>query len=464
MDSAGSLTIVQDVLLPRPKANPRTLTIFGLGIASFSVAFVVLLMARTSYDVWGAALVAPALFLVTLPMLRREARREGDPKLFWFLVLALVAKMLGSIVRYFVTFTILGTADASGFHKGGVQLAARFRSGNFNTHLDEPSEGPFVRLFTGVLYTFIGPTKGGGFFFFAWMAFIGAFFFYRAFKLAVPEGNAKTYARFVFFFPSMLFWPSSIGKDAWIIFSLGIAAFGVARLLTGSHLRGFIGLIIGLLLVTVLRPHIAAMIAVGLAVALLVRRLPDERRRRNVLTYIALGALVLVTAAGFLLKANSFLKANGVDTSKGVSAALRTEVGRTAIGAHSDFSGSAVVSPSRIPLAFVTVLFRPFPNEASNAQLALASLEGMFLLGLVLTRLKRIVAAIRSSRRQPYVMVAIVFTCLFVIAFSSFANFGLLVRERTQLLPLLFILLSMPAASRAQRGSRRGRADMRAMT
>jgi hypothetical protein len=47
-------------------------------------------------------------------------------------------------------------------------------------------------------------------------------------------------------------------------------------------------------------------------------------------------------------------------------------------------------------------------------------------------------------RRQPYVMFGAVYVGLSIIAFSAFANFGLLDRERVQILPLYLVLLSVP--------------------
>jgi hypothetical protein len=38
----------------------------------------------------------------------------------------------------------------------------------------------------------------------------------------------------------------------------------------------------------------------------------------------------------------------------------------------------------------------------------------------------------------------IAYTGLFIIAFSGLANFGLLARQRVQLLPLFFVLLAVP--------------------
>jgi hypothetical protein len=43
------------------------------------------------------------------------------------------------------------------------------------------------------------------------------------------------------------------------------------------------------------------------------------------------------------------------------------------------------------------------------------------------------------------VVFSVIYVLLFIIAFSSFANFGLLARERVQLYPLFLVLLAIPA-------------------
>jgi hypothetical protein len=44
----------------------------------------------------------------------------------------------------------------------------------------------------------------------------------------------------------------------------------------------------------------------------------------------------------------------------------------------------------------------------------------------------------------PYVAYAASYTMMFVIAFSSIGNFGILTRQRTQVLPLMLVLLVLP--------------------
>ena len=100
--------------------------------------------------------------------------------------------------------------------------------------------------------------------------------------------------------------------------------------------------------------------------------------------------------------------------------------------------------------------------EAHNVTAGAAALETTFLLVLSIVRIRWIWGGIRSFRRRPYVAMALVYTGLFVLAFSGFANFGLLARERVQLLPFFLVLLVIPpsgdglAASPGRKEARTG--------
>src|SRR5207248_9478851 len=124
----------------------------------------------------------------------------------------------------------------------------------------------FLNLLTGIVYVVMGPTKLGGFLLFSWLGFWGLYLCYRAFRIGCPEGNARRYAVLVFFLPSLLFWPSGIGKDAWMIFAVGLSAYGAARVLTRAR-GGFLLLCLGLAASGVGRPHVAALMVGGLALA-----------------------------------------------------------------------------------------------------------------------------------------------------------------------------------------------------
>jgi hypothetical protein len=58
--------------------------------------------------------------------------------------------------------------------------------------------------------------------------------------------------------------------------------------------------------------------------------------------------------------------------------------------------------------------------------------------------LPRLIRLPATIVKYPYVGLAVVFTIIFVFAFSAVGNFGLLARQRTQLFPIAVIPLTVP--------------------
>jgi hypothetical protein len=427
---------------------------FGVGSSLVAGAFttlgLLLLFWAQMAGVMVALFLIPILLPASWPAFARQARREHDDKLAQLLLLALALKLLGAVVRYWVAYHIYdGRIDAGEYHVLGTHLAMQFRAGDFHTNLDSLSGTNFISFFTGLLYTITGPSIYAGFLLFSWLAFWGMFLMYRAFVIVVPDGNKKSYARLLFFLPSMLYWPSSIGKEAWMLFTLGLVAFGLARMLTTRAWRGLVIAATGLWLGTLVRPHVAGMAALGLVVAYLLARPP---RRLGALGPVVkpLASIVLVVGAVMLLgKTESYLREKGIEPQDGVNSVLAESARRTGTGGSGFQVDVRGPSLSNLPVATVTILFRPFLFEAHNAQAGVTALESTVLLCLAISRRRAIWQAIRHPRRRPYVAFIVVYSVLFVFAFSTIANFGILARERTQLLPFFLVLLAMPASRRA---------------
>lgn len=423
---------------------------FGVALVVIFIISLLILMESGTYDTWGALLIGPVLVLVSLPILARQAERERDRSLFWLLVAALLVKLAGAIVFHFVAYDLYDrVADAVGYHESGVKLAEQFRAGNYDTGLDPITGINFIRVITGILYTIIGPSRLGGFLVFSWLGFWGLYLFYRAFTLAVPEGRARSYARLIFFLPSLAFWPSSIGKEAWMMLALGIAAIGAARTLSGRTWRGLVVAGLGMWFAALVRPHIAGLIGVALAAGYILRRPREELRQLAPVAKAMSMAVVAIVAAVVVMRTESFLQEHGVETERGVAGVQRSITARSSEGG-SFFAPSILQSPIQAPRAIVTVLFRPFPFEVHNTQALFASLESAFLLTLALVRIPWGLAALKSLRRQPYVALCLVYTAIFIVAFSSMANFGNLVRQRVQVLPFVLVFLCIPP-KRAER-------------
>ncbi len=134
----------------------------------------------------------------------------------------------------------------------------------------------FLDDLTGIVYTVMGPSQLGGFLVFSFIGFWGLFLFHRAALIGFPEADQRRYALLVLFLPSLLFWPSSIGKEAVMLLSLGLCAYGSARILERLA-GGWLVLAAGLGLGYLVRPHVPVVVLAALSVAILFR--PRRRHR-----------------------------------------------------------------------------------------------------------------------------------------------------------------------------------------
>jgi hypothetical protein len=419
------------------------LTVIGVvGVALYVVA-VGWAMGNTSFDVWGALVVGPVLIAISLPLLWRLLRDEDDPRVMRLIIAALLFKLGGSIVRYGVAFELYGgLRDADGYHDWGRTLAPMFRHGDFTVELGRGVIGTgFIEIVTGVVYCFTGATQLGGFLVFSWLGFWGLYLFYRAFRIGFPNGDHFRYALLLFFLPSMLFWPSSTGKEAWMTLALGLTAYGCARLLTQRR-GGFSCFALGVLATTMARPHLSLIVFLAIAGAYLLRR----SSRPSVMSPAAKGfGIVMLLAVGLVVvgQTETFLGVDRLDTGS-VSKELDENVERTD-EAESTFEAKKVESPIGMIGATLAVLYRPWPFEAHNAQSLFASLEGMVLLVLTCLSVRRLAAIPREMFRTAYVALALMYTLLFVYAFASVGNFGNIARQRVQLFPMALVLICVPA-------------------
>jgi hypothetical protein len=409
---------------------------------------------NTTFDVWGGLIVAPILVVISLPFLQAAARSEADPRIARLYVTALVLKLVASLGRYYMSFVLYdGAADAARYAAEGARIAGQIRVGDFTFDLGIPMQGTgFLVLITGIVYALTGPTLIGGYLVFSWLGFWGLFFFFRAFRVAIPHGNAWRYGCLVFLLPSLLFWPSGIGKDTWMLLTLGLASYGVALLL--SRRRGaYVYLALGLAGTAMVRPHVSVLVVAGLGFGYVLRRRPDKLSALGPVRSIISVVVLLVAGVVMLRVMGTFLGTDGF-SSDSVNQTLANTQNRTADGG-STFEAQPVTSPIGLPMAIITVLFRPFPYEAHNMQSLIASAEGTVLLGMFVVGWRQLRGIPRALRRSPYVAYCLVFTILFCFAFSSFSNFGILTRERVQVFPTALVLLALPVAAAHQRQERR---------
>lgn len=400
---------------------------------------------RYPYDIWAAYLFAPILLFVGSGILRRLLPKvEDDPWIHKAIRLGLIAKILGGFSRFYVNEVFLGHADASGYYLAGSAIAAEFRQLIFGgpayqLALPDYTGTRFMRLVTSIPYVVTGSTQIGGYVIFAFFSFWGLYLFYRAFCIAVPDGLRRRYAVLIFFLPSVVFWPSSIGKEAWMTTMLGIGSYGLARLLVQRQLA-YPALIASFAGMGIVRPHVAAIFGAGMGAAFVLRRSSGGGATSRKI----LGLLALAVVAGVLM--NQLQSFFGLDSALDAQQVFDETTRRSGQGG-SEFQSAQPTSPAQLPWAVVTVLFRPFIFEASSVAGLITALEGSILLALFFWNLPRLARLPGLMVVRPYVGYAVVYTFVFVFAFSAISNFGILARQRTQLFPIATVVLCVPIQS-----------------
>jgi hypothetical protein len=411
-----------------------------LGAALIAAALGALIASGSS---WGAfamiALLTTTLFVAIAYKMRSAVDHDWLVK---WVMLGFLAKIVGTLARYYMVAVLYGGGDSYRYYRAGTDLATQFRTG-YIPELAEQSQGGFgtqiTEYITGGLFTIFTPDMVGGFLIFSAFAFGGQLLLYAAFRRWAGPGQLKPYAFLVLFLPTYFFWPSSIGKDALVLFAMGGAAYFISRTLGSFEIRWLMGLAAFLGILGLIRIHIAGLIVGGLIAAGVIAKMPKDtgaaaslRRLVVVGGFVAAGGLVLVI----------FPDIFGVDLTGADSLdSFTSDVVRRTSETGTVAAGGAVTGPEDIPGAVALVLFRPFAFEASELQHFFAAAETTLLLGLTLWKLPAMLRNWRAWRANGYVVFSTFYVVGFAIAFSVVRNLGIIARQRGQVLAFFLCVL-----------------------
>lgn len=440
----GTLPLASLAALTKPKVPEWPRYVIGLGVVAYGVMVIAGFTSGSFKLIEPIPLIA-ILGFVAHRMALRIAERDHDPTMVNFVMAAFAAKMIGTLVRAVIVAVLYNNrSDSLDYHQWGQVYAPMFRSFDFS-QAKSLSGTDFMRVMTGVIYSFTGASEVSGAVVMSFLSFVGLLLLWRAFRRAVPDGAHYRYGLLVLFLPSFLYWPSALGKEGFAIFCLGVASYGVARVMTGSIPIGAVLFSAALFGVTLLRPHVAITMFCGVALAAAVGKSSRPSAKSSGLRLVLFGTLVVI---GFSL-ASSTASFFGVPSlnQETVNATLTKAEGRTS-DAGSSFTPVTMSNPANAPLAFVTVLFRPFPGEGGSGVGLASSAEGVFLFVLMCRSWRRVLSVPRYMRRRPYVAYCVGIMWTFIFAFSAFSNFGILARQRCQVLPFFLALLCLPQWSR----------------
>jgi len=393
-----------------------------LGMGSAAVCFSI-------EDEFRAAVAIPFSVIVCVALLAIITRR--DQFLFTVMTVALVAKLFASWL-----YTVLPAFQLSDIN-GLYFDSAKQMAGSSITLTDffslQQLWGTNLIIAIGAcLFSVIGPSLAGAMVLFAMISFWGQFLFYRAFVLAFPTANKRAAALLLFLFPSLVFWTSAFGKDALMTLAIGLTSYGIAR---RFDTKGWVAILIGLPMATLVRPHVGAFVAVSLFASYLIADITYGRKIIGL--KLLLFPFFLATSLVIVTYSKSSLELNSVEDARAMSeySHLHNQIGGSAFGEDESIGTRLAQAP--------LLMFRPFPWEVNNWTAVLASCEGFALLLFILHSRGDLVRLFLSARSTPLVIFAICFVAIFSAVFSvAMSNFGLLARQRVMVLPLVLALVA----------------------
>jgi hypothetical protein len=344
----------------------------------------------------------------------------------------LALHLIGGVARYLVNALVYGTGDSFRYFRAGNAISDAVRQGDFE---GLPSSGEvwgtaFVDGVSGLVQIILGQHFVVESLVFTLLGFWGLVMMATALARSFPRGaNWHRSVALILYWPSLCFWPSTIGKEPLILLALGLVVVGWTG--NGSTLR-LNALLPGMALAVLIRPHIAMMLAVAIAAAEWLAPARQWSAQR------ILRALVLAVLSVFAV--SSSLQRLGVESDIDAMAEFAEDrAGRTQTGGSRI---EMVSGPAAVPMAFVNVLMRPFLWEVRNPVMLLSAVEMLALWWMLWQRRGAGVSLFTQWRRSRLLLFAVPAAAMLTVFYGSFvSNLGILARQRVVILPLLFMLI-----------------------
>ena len=395
--------------------------------------------ASTTGLVFAYVLYAVIAFAVSTMRIR--------PSIKWLIWAGLALRIVGALGRESIK------ADAARYYRFGALHAQRFLELDFSPFWDQTQwwgenwiGTNFVTYPAGIVVYFLGQNLFAVFLVFALIGFAGLAAFGKAFQNSLPNASPFGYWAWLCLFPSLWFWPSSLGKEALMMCGLGFAALAYLRY---DGQTRWLGLAIGLGLVFCIRPQV---VAVFLVAMILSTFLEFDRW-----TPVRLLQAVVLLAAGTALMWFTLQFAVESEGADGVNDYIAKNAEQSTQGGSG--VGAASLSPVGVLTSILNVLFRPFIWEAHNISSLVSAVEVFAMWTIIFLRRRQLGVVARVWREYRALRFAIAFTFMYVIALGfSLGNLGIIARQRVLVFPFFFLIVeagTMLTVSYARRQERR---------
>jgi hypothetical protein len=394
------------------------------------------------------ALVVPAaasILLLVLLVRRLTPGLHGELDervLRWTLLVFGVHLLLGMAITHSTAATNYFGLDATLYHDGAVQLTRHWAGTATAPQLPSGKEGFFYVL--GFLYEVFGAHAESGLVLNALLSAALVPLLTDVTRRLFGRDATRAIGPLVLLLPGLLIWTSQLLREAAVLFLI-VAAVDIAlRLLDGANLANIFGLALALALLFTFRANVAFVVLGGIAVGVIISR-------RHVVSGLGLGAgilslsLVLVVSAG--IGYSGYRTAAGADLTQ--VNAIRLD---SSTGAASGFGQARDISTPAgalvyLPYGLTEFVIGPFPWQVHSLRQLPALLDVAVLWCLAPSLWRGLRESRRRRQRGAFVLLipAAITACMLALLV---ANFGTVVRERTQVLVLLIPFISLGLALR----------------
>jgi hypothetical protein len=265
-------------------------------------------------------------------------------------------------------------------------------------------------------------------FIFSFLGFIGILLFYLSAKenenLQKGQNFKFSILEILFLLPNLHFWTSSIGKGSVIILGLGLLVYGLNRF----NVR-FFQILLGLALVYFVRPHIilSFFFAIIFAITFLKSGLSNGLK-----LFIVVCSLLL-----FYLLNDNVLEYAELENLNVFDSEVLTKRSTSLTSATSGFD----INSYSLPMKLFTFWFRPLFIDSPNILGVFVSFENLFYFYLFFALLFY-GPKYFGQLNGWYRILIIMFFLTSIILSQVTGNMGIAIRQKSQIMPLFFIVVA----------------------
>lgn len=322
-----------------------------------------------------------------------------------------------------VTYSVYALSSASDSRK---YFKVSSRTENWIDLFDTGTS--FVSFLAWPFTKFLGMSYYPAMICFSFMGLIGIMLLYLAVKEHAVKirGEVKLigFTELLFLLPNMHFWTSSIGKGSVITLGLGIFFWGLSRFNKRPHF-----IILGALIVYFVRPHIMLAILMAVVIGLLFTN-------SGIKNFVKWSLFLVSVTIFFLISDNVLEFAEVTDLNIFDSDELQDRASSLA-RANSGID----LSSYSLPMKLFAFWFRPLFFDANNLVGMIVSFENLFY--LYLFYLLFVYGFFYWSKLNGWNRICLFAFLLCSLALSQISgNLGIALRQKAQIMPLLFIVIA----------------------